>query len=83
LDYTPIPVSALNHEFRSRLFDKEIQPGMRFQGTNSPKSSGLTSSRSVSMLPPIHGSNPETKMHFKGIEEMGNKLKSTNVVMQA
>ncbi len=37
LDYTPIPICALNHEFRSRLMMKEIQPGMRFQGELSPK----------------------------------------------
>ncbi len=28
------------------------------------------------MLPTIGKANPEGKMHFKGVEEMGNKLKS-------
>lgn len=52
---------------------------MRFQGNNSPKAGNLTTNRSVS-LPRISPANPETKMHFKGIEEMGNKLKSKDIL---
>lgn len=51
---------------------------MRFQGDGSSKSVNLTSSRSTTKLPSIsqRTENPEPKMHFKGIEELGNKLKS-------
>jgi hypothetical protein len=51
---------------------------MRFQGNASPKNANITSSRSSLKLPNISRVqvNPEVKMHFKGIEEMGNKLKS-------
>jgi hypothetical protein len=68
----------LNHEYRSRYFEKEIQPGMRFQGNNSPKSVNLESSRTTTKFPAIsqRSENPEMKMHFKGIEELGNKLRS-------
>ena len=54
-------------------------------GASSPKNehhkegSKMTVSRSAPKhLPAINQSpgNPETKMHFKGVEEMGNKLKS-------
>jgi hypothetical protein len=83
LDYTPTPVTALNHDYRPRLLQKEIQPGMRFQGEHSPKGTEIAKSRSVVKLPSIGqaGANPEVRMHFKGVQEMGNKLKSTQTLM--
>lgn len=58
---------------------------MRFQGNNSSKSVNLTASRSSTKLPAItqRTLNPELKLHFKGVEEMGNKLKSTNLFTKA
>ena len=92
IDYTPTPDNALNYHFRPRENEKEIQPGMRFMGSNSPKNeqsrdgSKLSVSRSAPKnLPAINQSmpNPESKMHFKGVEEMGNKLKSKHGFSQA
>ena len=50
---------------------------MRFQGENSPKGGDLNTSRSSKRLVPIAGAvNPEVRMHFKALEEMGNDLAS-------
>ena len=63
LDLSPTKSTALLHEFRPRNRSEEIQPGMRFQG-RSPS------------LPKLMGAKTEIKLRYKGIEELGNNLKS-------
>lgn len=77
LDIVPILRSVAEHEFRSRNKVKEIQLDMRYQSTSpSSKMQRSRSQMSNVKLPTIN--NPEIKMHFKGLEEMGNRLLSIN-----